>query len=117
MANAATWAERIDEWLKSGLSAAKFAEGRDFSSHQLCYWRAKICRAGEGQDGPTPNPGGPADVRLARVVRVATTGASVAPLAVELHGVRVVVARGFDRTTFSVVLDEIEARAARAGRR
>jgi hypothetical protein len=116
MANAATWAERVDEWRKSGLSGPKFAEGRDFSSHQLFYWRAKIRGANEGQEGPMPNQGGPADMRLARVVRVASTGASVAPLAVELHGVRVVVPRGFDRATFSVVLDEIEARAARAGR-
>jgi hypothetical protein len=54
---------------------------------------------------------------MARVVRVATVGSTGAPLAVEVHGVRVVVACGFARTTFSVVLDELEARAVRAGKR
>jgi len=116
MAKAAIWVERVAEWRNSGLSAVKFAEGRDFSAHQLCYWRVKMRKA-EEPAGPRSNPGGPGDVRVARVVRVATAGTTGAPVAVEVHGVRVVVSRGFDRATFSVVLDELETRAMRAGGR
>jgi hypothetical protein len=121
MANAKTWAERIGEWQESGLNAVKFTEGRDFSAHQLCYWAAKMRRAKEGHDGATSGPARSVAVRLARVLRVATrapaAGPTVAPLTVELFGIRVVVPQGFDRATFSVVLDEIEARGARAGGR
>jgi hypothetical protein len=37
-------------------------------------------------------------------------------LSVEMLGVRIVVPPGFDRATFSLLLDEIDARGARAGR-
>lgn len=56
---------------------------------------------------------------LARVVRKPKPElAPVAPkalLSVEIMGVHIAVPPGFDRATFSAVLDEIEARKARAG--
>ncbi len=71
----------------------KFAEGRDFSSHQLCYWGVKVRRAeGVRQGDAVPGPGRRTDIRLSRVLRVATAGISSAPVVVEVHGVRVVVA-------------------------
>jgi hypothetical protein len=53
---------------------------------------------------------------LARVVRVSAAGTG-STLAVEMHGARVVVSRGFDRPTFCAVLDELEARDARGSKR
>ena len=58
---------------------------------------------------------------LARVVRrftpQQTTVAPKALLSVEIMGVHIAVPPGFDRATFSAVLDEIETRKARAGGR
>jgi hypothetical protein len=117
MASAAIWAERVAEWRQSGLSAVKFAVGRDFSSHQLCYWSVKMRRAEGAVGGPTPSTAEAARVRVARVVRVAKGGTSGGPVLVEVHGVRLVLPGGFDRQTFCAVLDELDARAGRGGRR
>lgn len=115
MAGAKIWAERIIEWRASGLTAAKFADGRDFSAHQVWYWAAKMRRE-EARAAAAAKPPG---VRLARVLRIPRQTLAVRPtealLSVELLGVRVFVPPGFDRATFSTVLDEIEARGTRAG--
>jgi hypothetical protein len=124
MANAKTWRKRVAEYRASGLSAVKFAEGRDFSAHQVWNWSAKFRK--EEEAFPTAAEPAPAlvkssNVRLARLVRVPSqpppTGKSAATeLSVEILGIRVVVPRGFDRATLTMVLDEIEARGARAAR-
>jgi hypothetical protein len=116
MARAAIWAERVVEFRQSGQSATKFAEGREFTAHQLCYWNVKMRRADGAAGGITPDCA-PARVRVARVVRVAAAGPVGGPLAVEIYGARVVVAGGFDRAIFSAVLDELDVRATRAGLR
>jgi len=114
MADAKTWTERISEWRASGLSAVKFSDGRGFSAHQLWSWRAKLRK-----EEATVQAGGEGvratGVRLARVVRVAGRTAELASgdgpkLVVELLGLRVMVPAGFDRATFSMVLDEVAAR-------
>ena len=57
-------------------------------------------------------------VRLVRAPRQEpAVEATKALLSVELLGVRIAVPPGFDRATFSAVLDEIETRKARAGGR
>jgi len=126
MANAKTWGERVSEWRASGLSAVKFAEGRDFSPHQLWYWRARIrseAAASAAQTIATPAPAlAKADsVPLARLVRgprqEPVADATTVSLSVELLGVRIAVPPGFDRATFSAVVDEIEARRTRGGGR
>jgi hypothetical protein len=95
----------------------KFAEGRDFTAHQVCFWNVKLRRAEEAAKGQVPKPSGPAAVRVARVVRVATAVPAAAPLTVEVAGARVVVPRGFDGATLCAVLDALEARTAREGKR
>ena len=109
MGDAKVWVERLVEWRASRLTAAKFADGRDFTAHQLWNWAAKMRR----EEARAAVPARPASVRIARVVRVPrlTLGgqATAALLSVELLGVRVFVPPGFDRLTFSAVLDEIEA--------
>jgi hypothetical protein len=60
-------------------------------------------------------------IPLAKVVRVPRQDPagkpSMALLSVELFGIRIAVPMGFDRPTFAMVLDEIEARRARLGQR
>lgn len=126
MANARIWRERVSEWRTSGLSAVKFALGRDFSPHQLWYWRAKFRHEIGAAATPTTAVATPTVAQadrmpLARVVRrftpQQTTVAPKALLSVEIMGVHIAVPPGFDRATFSAVLDEIETRKARAGGR
>ncbi len=117
MTDAKTQADRVAEWRASGLSAAKFVEGRDFSAHQLWNWAAKLRKR---EEATTAAPAiKPKSVRLARVMRVARRApeprTSECPLSVEVLGIRVEVRAGFDRATFSAVLDEIEMRRARSG--
>jgi hypothetical protein len=131
MANAKTWRKRIGEYRASGLSAVKFAEGRDFSAHQIWNWAARFRK--EDQAPPADVHVAPASavlapalvksggVRMARLVRVPyqpppTEKPVAAELSVEILGVHIVVPRGFDRATFSLLLDEIDARGARSGR-
>jgi hypothetical protein len=73
---------------------------------------------------PAPAPGKSAresSISLAKVVRLPkqdpAAKASTAVLSVELFGVRIAVPTGFDRLTFAMVLDEIEARRVRLGGR
>ena len=60
-------------------------------------------------------------IALAKVVRVPRQEPAAKPvttlLSVELLGIRIAVPTGFDRPTFAMVLDEIEARRARLGER
>ena len=131
MGNAKTWRKRIDESCASGLSAVRFAEGRDFSAHQVWNWAAKFRRVDQAclartkvtsaSAAPGPVLVKSSGVRIARLVRVPsqpppTERPVAAELSVEMLGVRDLVPRGFDRATFSLVLDEIDAREARAGR-
>jgi transposase len=111
MVDAKTRAERVGEWRASGLSAAKFCEGRDFKAHALWNWASKM-RKGEQQSGRPEPAKVNSVVRLARVIRVARPAVAARPvgvaLSVELWGVRVVVPPGFDRQTLAAVLAEIE---------
>jgi hypothetical protein len=131
MANAATWRERIGEWRASGLSAAKFAESRGLSVHQLWNWSAKFRKEEQPKTvdstamaSATPGEGERAkasSISLAKVVGIPKQEPAAKPstalLSVELFGVRIAVPTAFDRPTLAMVLDEIEARRARLGER
>lgn len=45
MTKAAVWAKRIAEWRESGLGAAEFCMGREYSAKTLWYWSSKLGRA------------------------------------------------------------------------
>lgn len=134
MANAATWKRRLAEWRSSGLTAERFAAGRDFAPSTLKWWSSHLRRA-EGR-GRTPSPAtppaasGPAvaapeerlpnGVPLVRVIRApgpAPAPLTEVPVVVEHGTVRVVLRGGFERATLEAVLDALDARAARAGGR
>lgn len=101
MAKASEWAERVDAWRASGLSASKFCEGRTYSAKSLQWWSSYFGRRGR----PTKNAG--AGVALARVVRSPVEKASPrlgsASIVVETKRVRVEVRSGADRATLSAV--------------
>lgn len=104
MEDAKTWAERVEEWRASGLSAEEYCRGRGLSAGTLYRWSSRVRRGGEAARAP-----GEA-VSLARVVRtparqqVARAGGSAAAVVVEVEGARVVVPPGVDGGTVEVVL-------------
>jgi len=121
MAKASEWRERIAEWRASGLSAAKFAESRGCSAHQVWNWAAKFRKedtarmgqaAGRSQVRSVPQ----SSISLARVLRSPRQEPANRPalwagaMAVEVGGMRLVVPSGFDRGTLAMVLDEVETR-------
>lgn len=46
MSKASEWAARVAEWESSGLSAAKYCEGRNFAATTLYWWSRRLkCKA------------------------------------------------------------------------
>jgi hypothetical protein len=125
MARASEWRKRIAEWRASGLSAAKFAESRGCSVHQVWNWAAKFRKEDAARTAETTavQVGRVVahSIPLARVLRVPRQEsaekpvASATAMAVEVGGIRLVVPSGFDRGTLAMVLDEIEGRKPRLG--
>jgi len=126
MAKASEWRERIVEWRASGLSAAKFAESRGCSAHQVWNWAAKFRKedaarldkaAGRSQIRSLT----PSSISLARVLRsprqepANKPPVSAGAMAVEIGGMRLVVPSGFDRGTLTMVLDEVGTRKTMLG--
>jgi transposase len=128
MAKASEWRRRIAEWRASGLSAAKFAESRGCSVHQVWNWAAKfrkedVARTAEMAGAAQPRPVAAHSIPLARVLRAPRQEFAEKPasapgaMAVEVGGMRLVVPSGFDRGTLAMVLDEVEARKSGLGAR
>ncbi len=102
------------------MSAKTYTEGRDFSAQELWNWTWRLRKEGKlAAIVASPKSLVPR-VRLARVVSAPSQARAAehvgVPLFVEVAGVRIAVPMGFDRATFSAVLDEVEARRARGGR-
>jgi hypothetical protein len=118
MADDKIWGERVAAWRASGLTAKEFATGQPFSAQQIWNWSYRLRRARPAPPAPATAPQTATHavkkcVRLARVVRVATSAppaSSAMGLVVEWHGARIAVPPAFDRTTFSSVLEAIEHR-------
>jgi len=128
MAKASEWRERIAEWRESGLSAAKFAESRGCSAHQVWHWAAKFRKEGGVRTGEVAGRSQvrlvpPRSISLARVLRSPKQDFANRPpvsegaMAVEVGGMRLVVPSGFDRGTLAMVLDEVETRKTMLGAR
>lgn len=84
MTKAHEWAARVEAWRASGLSAAKYCAGREYSASALLWWSSKLRRK-----GATAVSGAKAEVHLARVVRAATSEQTVRTLVVQVGGARV----------------------------
>jgi hypothetical protein len=84
--NEAVWAERVEEFQRSGQTAAAFVVGRGYRVSALKYWERKLAT------GPQRA------LSLARVVRPGTVVSPTADGAIEVHigTARLIVRRGFD---------------------
>jgi hypothetical protein len=110
----AVWAERIEEWGRSGQSAAEFAEGKPFTSGTLA-WAASQLRQGARGKGKR-REGGPSakrqrKIRIAEVIRRPSKTPVADSIVVEIGGAVISVRRGFDRTLLQDVV--IALRGAR----
>jgi transposase len=102
MATRVEWAERVERWERSGLSAEKFARCEGYKAKQLSSWRWKLRADGP----PQPPPSSTEPPRFLPVHVVADGSPLVAePIELALPNGRVVRVRpGFDPATLERVL-------------
>jgi len=85
------WAERVQEWRGSGVSADDFARGRGFESSTLRWWSNRL---GRGAVSGAARAAAKADVRLVRVVRASESASR--SMTVRVGAAVVEVREGFD---------------------
>jgi transposase len=97
MATRETWAARVREWKRSGLTAAAYAEREGFNAGTLTWWSSTLGRATLATSGAPP------------VIEVMMAARAASVLEVVLvSGVRVAVPAGFDEATLRRVLTVLE---------
>ncbi|MDC0678998.1 IS66 family insertion sequence element accessory protein TnpA [Sorangium atrum] len=103
MATRVEWADRVERWERSGLSAEKFARREGYKPKQLYWWRWKL-RA----DRPShPSPSSLTEAPRFLPVHVVTDASVAAPEPIEIalpNGRVVRVRPGFDPATLERVL-------------
>ena len=114
MSRRAVWIKRVQAWKASGRSAAEFCQGKSFAEGTLRWWGSRLKRLAdeEAEAEAADTARGPAEVRLARVVR--SPGQAVADehragevVVIESvrHAMRIAVSRGTDRETLAMVVE------------
>ena len=113
MAKAAEWSARVAAWQASGLRAAEFCKGKDYSPKGLQWWSSHLRRASGRARKPVQ-----AAPRLARVMRAAKAMPERPnkSLVVEVDGARVEVPVGADLALLAVVFNALRAHRAEARR-
>ena len=110
----AVWAERIEEWGRSGQSATEFAEGKPFTSGTLTWAASQLRKEARGK-GKRREGGSRAKperkIRMAEVVRRPAKTPAAETVAVEIGGAVIAVRRGFDRALLQDIV--IALRGAR----
>ncbi|MFP2926878.1 IS66 family insertion sequence element accessory protein TnpA [Pyxidicoccus sp. 3LG] len=111
MADAELWKKRVAEWRASGLGAAEYCKGQEFTAGTLYRWSSRLAEQARGAVS--------AEVPLVRLVRVpghpatATAPAQTAPQAaeviIEVQGGRIRVPAGAEAATVRVALEALEA--------
>jgi len=107
MADRNQWKRRVAEWRASGLSASEFAAGRGFARSTLTWWAWRLGSVASVPEG-RPAAAGAGLVRV--LVRDEEAVAPETPVVVEVGGVRVRVARGFDRGVLRDVVSLLSER-------
>ena len=114
MSRRAVWIKRVQAWKASGRSAAEFCQGKSFAEGTLRWWVSRLKRLAdeEAEAEAADTAQGPAEVRLARVVRSpgrATADERSAGEVVVIesvrHAMRIAVSRGTDRETLAMVVE------------
>ena len=103
----AIWTERIEEWARSGQSAAEFAVGKPYTSGTLTWAASQLRNGGggnqkrrEGGAGSTRKP----KIRMAEVVRRPSKAPVAESVSLEIGGAVISVRRGFDRALLQDVV-------------
>jgi hypothetical protein len=94
------WVERIEEWTRSGQSAAEFAEGKPYTSGTLTWAASRLRSGAQASSKPRasrPRAGRLAKIQMAEVVRRPSKAVATETLVLEIAGARVAVQRGFDQ--------------------
>jgi transposase len=92
-ANRAVWKERVQAWRSSGLPAAQFAKGKEFTYSALLYWAKRI-----------PPEAARGFVRVIPTGSVAPRAETRSSLVLEVEGVSIRISRDFDRTLLADVV-------------
>src|SRR5262249_9609977 len=95
------WTKRVEAWRNSGLSAAQFCNGKDFSASGLRYWMSRL-RKEQRQNGVKD------DARVARVARALANADPDTSIVIEVGQARVGIRRGFDRETLRGLLELLD---------
>jgi transposase len=98
MSNQSIWSQRVDEWRKSGLTAAQFCEVRGFAVGSLRAWSSRL-----GRKPP---------VALARVVRSSSSAVAVSRLRVELSGVTLDLPADAEPDFVAALVDAVQRRTS-----
>lgn len=99
MATRKTWAERVRDWKRSGLTAADYADRSGLNAGTLKWWSSQL------------NQSMPPISRPPVVEVTVATGRTESALEVMLaSGMRVAVPVGFDEATLGRLLTVLEAR-------
>jgi hypothetical protein len=95
----ALWQERVRAWREEGVTAEAFAAGKPFAASTLRYWASRLNR----MEQP----------RFLRVIprAASTSDVAKAELLVEVGGVRIRVARGFDGVLLADVVRALSGAA------
>ncbi len=97
MATRDEWADRVERWQKSGLSAEAFAKREGFQAKRLTWWRWKLRTSAR----PEPTPFLPVHI----IESASPPATSSVAVEIALPNGRVVrVPPGFDATTLTRVL-------------
>jgi hypothetical protein len=111
----AVWAERIEEWKRSGKSAPEFAADKPYASSTMIWAASRLRRAGsKGQKRRVAAKRAPAgrgtvagEIAMAKVVRRSGRRSTAADLVVEVAGARISVRHGFDTTLLRDVVQAL----------
>lgn len=94
------WVERIEEWTRSGQSAAEFAEGKPFTSGTLTWAASRLRNGARGSSkrrASRPRAARQTKIQIAEVVRRPQRAVAAESLVLEVGGAKVLVKRGFDQ--------------------
>jgi hypothetical protein len=103
----ARWAERVEEWQKSGKTATEFAADKPYAGSTLLWAASRLRGMQDGRRRRTADtqPSGQREaIRLAKVVRRAQHEDRPSELLVEVSGARIAVRRGFDAPLLCAVV-------------
>ena len=104
----AVWAERVEEWRKSGKSAAEFAADKPYAGSTLQWAASRLKQSPPRASKPrTGRPVSVGEIRMAKVVRRTNPEAAVAEMVIEVAGTRIGVRRGFDRALLREVVSAL----------